>query len=134
MNTRRFVFDASIENYSPSIEEEILESISGWSDYRKYYARLCLEEAVANAIEHGNKGTGKITLWYRFRDDLLTAAVKDQGEGFDLDSVPDPTTEENREADHGRGIWLMRIYANELRYNKKGNIVLLKFLRTKQQI
>jgi anti-sigma regulatory factor (Ser/Thr protein kinase) len=38
----------------------------------------------------------------------ISIVVKDQGQGFDPNTVPDPLNPENRGADHGRGIWLMR--------------------------
>jgi len=55
--------------------------------------------------------------------------IEDEGQGFDLESVPDPTAEENLEADHGRGILLMRVYMDEVVYSQKGNrVTLVKML------
>jgi serine/threonine-protein kinase RsbW len=89
--------------------------------------RLALEEAVVNAIRHGNKldPEKKIFVSYLVEDARITISVEDEGPGFDLDSVPDPTAEENLEADHGRGILLMRVYMDEVVYNEKGNRVTL---------
>jgi serine/threonine-protein kinase RsbW len=92
-----------------------------------FAVRLALEEAVVNAIRHGNKldPEKKIFVSYLVEDARITVSVEDEGPGFDLDSVPDPTAEENLEADHGRGILLMRVYMDEVVYNERGNKVTL---------
>jgi len=98
-----------------------------------FSVRLALEEAVVNAIRHGNKAdpSKKIHVEYVIDDARLVVNVADEGPGFDLDSVPDPTAEENLEADHGRGILLMRVYMDEVTYNDKGNrVTLVKLLNS----
>jgi len=99
----------------------------GCSEEVLFAVRLALEEAVVNAIRHGNKldPQKKILVSYLVEDARVTISVEDEGPGFDLDSVPDPTAEENLEADHGRGILLMRVYMDEVVYNEKGNRVTL---------
>jgi serine/threonine-protein kinase RsbW len=89
--------------------------------------RLALEEAMVNAVQHGNKGDPSklASLRYHVRADHILAEVEDQGPGFDPNVVPDPRTPENRERPGGRGLLLMRYYMTWVRYNAAGNAVAL---------
>lgn len=80
---------------------------------------LALTEASTNAIMHGNKSNPeKIVSIDAFREDnKLIVTVKDQGVGFDDTKIPDPTAPENLLKDSGRGLYLMKIYMDELKYN-----------------
>lgn len=80
---------------------------------------IAMTEAVTNAIIHANKKNPEKTVKITFELDgrILTIIVKDQGEGFDPNTIPDPTEPENLLKDSGRGLYLMRIFANELKYN-----------------
>ena len=87
--------------------------------------RLSLEEALTNAIRHGNVGDGrkKVRIRYQVNQDRIDVYVADEGSGFDPDQVPDPTQAENLELPTGRGIMLMRAYMNEVEYSQMGNTV-----------
>ena len=78
-----------------------------------------MAEATANAIVHGNKlDPNKIVLVKMIvEDDKVTVIIKDEGSGFDLDSIPDPTTPENLLKDSGRGIHIMKTFLHDLQYN-----------------
>lgn len=80
---------------------------------------LCVSEAVTNAIVHANKqDPGKIVdVKAVLNEKYLTFYIKDQGVGFNPAEVPDPTAPENLMKDHGRGLFLMKMYLHELRYN-----------------
>lgn len=80
---------------------------------------LAVTEAVTNAIIHANKcdETKKVTMNVLKNDHKLTITVKDAGKGFDPEKVPDPTAPENLLKDSGRGLYLMKIYMDELKYN-----------------
>jgi anti-sigma regulatory factor (Ser/Thr protein kinase) len=51
--------------------------------------------------------------------------IRDEGRGFNHRAVPDPTDPENLERPTGRGLWLIRHYMHEVRFNAKGNAVTL---------
>ena len=86
--------------------------------------RIALEEAIANAVRHGNRsGDGCIRVDYSFREDSFRVRVTDQGSGFDPNLVPDPTLPENIHKPTGRGLLLMRHYMTEVRFNDRGNSV-----------
>jgi serine/threonine-protein kinase RsbW len=87
--------------------------------------RLALEEALINAIKHGNQldRNKKVCISYRILDDRFEVQIRDEGTGFDPAEVPDPTAIENLERPCGRGLMLMRHYMNNVDYNSQGNTV-----------
>jgi serine/threonine-protein kinase RsbW len=80
---------------------------------------LSVTEATTNAIIHANKCdlSKKVKIDVTINDQFITVKIKDEGKGFDPDRVPDPTDPENLLKDNGRGIYLMRFYMDELKYN-----------------
>ena len=129
---REFVLP-SVPESRETIEWALMEALErrGCEEDALFAVRLALEEAVVNAIRHGNKSdpSKRIHVDYLVEDTRLEVNVQDEGPGFDLESVPDPTAEENLEADHGRGILLMRVYMDEVAYSAKGDrVTLIKFL------
>ena len=93
--------------------------------------RLSLEEALSNAIRHGNKGDThkKVKVRYLINSDIIDIYVEDEGEGFNPTDVPDPTSKENLSIPSGRGIMLMRAYMNKVEYNAAGNVIHLVKLK-----
>ena len=97
------------------------------SDQEIFSVRLALEEALVNAIKHGNQmdRSRKVHVCYRFLPDRFEVRITDEGPGFDPSDVPDPTAVENLERPCGRGLMLMRHYMSEVRYNDRGNAVVM---------
>lgn len=93
--------------------------------------RLALEEAIVNAIKHGNGMDPDKTIRVRVEvnTERVLVEIEDQGTGFDPKDVPDPTSEENLERPGGRGIMLMRAFMTSVEYNDAGNLVRLEKLR-----
>ncbi len=81
---------------------------------------ISITEAITNAIKHGNKSDKNKLVFVdvTVEEDYLTIKVKDQGEGFNPAEIPDPTHPENLLKDSGRGIYLMKIYLDEITFNK----------------
>ncbi|MFO7524624.1 MAG: ATP-binding protein [Ignavibacteriaceae bacterium] len=81
---------------------------------------LSVTEATTNAIIHGNKSDRSKTVYINvtLENKVLTISIKDEGVGFDPANVPDPTHPDNLLKDSGRGLYLMRVYMDELHYNK----------------
>lgn len=80
---------------------------------------LSVTEATTNAIIHANKGdiNKKVQISVSVENGKLIIKIKDEGVGFDPESVPDPTIPENLLKDSGRGLYLMKIYMDDLKYN-----------------
>ncbi len=87
--------------------------------------RLALEEALVNAIKHGNQldRTKKVFVSYTIEANHFQIVIRDEGPGFDPEDVPDPTAVENLERPCGRGLMLMRYYMTDVRYLGSGNVV-----------
>ena len=95
----------------------------GYNEAALFAIKLSLEEAINNAIRHGNSGDpGKhVTVRVELDDAQMTISVTDEGPGFNPGTVPDPTADENLEKPSGRGIMLMRAYMDDVRFNQRGN-------------
>jgi serine/threonine-protein kinase RsbW len=95
------------------------------SDKDIFCIRLALEEALVNAIKHGNQldRSKKVRITFRVEADRFECRISDDGPGFDPSEVPDPTAVENLERPCGRGLMLMRHYMNEVVFNDRGNSV-----------
>lgn len=110
-------------------EEPILRALEakGFADRDRFAVRLALEEALANAIKHGNCcDPGKcVTVQFHVGPRTVRITIEDEGGGFNPRRVPDPTCDENLEKPCGRGVMLMRVYMNEVKYNAAGNKVTL---------
>ena len=94
--------------------------------------RLALEEALINAIKHGNQmdRDKTVSITYAVQADRFEIHITDQGNGFEPADIPDPTAVENIERPCGRGLMLMRHYMTEVTYNAQGNSVrMAKVLR-----
>ncbi|MBN1216118.1 MAG: ATP-binding protein [Candidatus Lokiarchaeota archaeon] len=79
---------------------------------------LAISEALANSIIHGNKcdSTKKVFIEVIADNEKVIVKIKDQGDGFNVDYIPDPTEPENILKDTGRGIHIMRAFADYLEY------------------
>lgn len=96
------------------------------------YANLmtCLNEAITNAIYHGNKQDPNKKVYVNLEVILnkrLVFTIADEGEGFDFTQIPDPTDLENLEKLTGRGVYIMKKLADQCIFNTKGNEVELHF-------
>jgi serine/threonine-protein kinase RsbW len=87
---------------------------------------LALREALSNAMLHGNRLEAHKLVHVRCRCDFgsgLSVVVRDQGQGFDPDEVPDPLAVENLRSEHGRGIHLMKLAMEEVSFERGGTEV-----------
>lgn len=98
---------------------------------RKIYCKLYLAtiEGVNNAIIHGNSSDLQKNVHIKFSSLLnkIVIEIKDEGDGFDYKSVSDPTQPNNIKKESGRGIFIMKQYADQIKFNESGNKVKLIF-------
>ena len=90
---------------------------------------IAVLEGVTNCIIHGNKRNPLKLVHINIYSDekVILFKISDEGAGFDLNAIPDPTKEENIENPHGRGIFLMKRLADEFVYDKEQKTFCLKF-------
>jgi serine/threonine-protein kinase RsbW len=101
--------------------------VAGYPAEDAFAVRLALDEAIVNAVQHGNQGDPRKRVRVRFdiTAERVLAEVEDNGPGFDPAQVPDPRTPRHRVRPSGRGLFLMRQYMTSCRYNEQGNRVTL---------
>lgn len=89
----------------------------------------CLNEAVMNAILHGNKldENKKVIINAEADAKRMIWSISDEGEGFDYNHLPDPTAPENLENLTGRGVFILKQLADQCIFNSRGNEVELHF-------
>lgn len=108
-------------NKLPLVEEFLEEVTSGSNIERSQLNNLLLavNEAIANAMIHGNKASvdKKVRLKVEIDNDSLKVFIRDEGKGFNPDEVPDPTSPENIFRESGRGLYIMKSCMDEVSYN-----------------
>lgn len=80
--------------------------------------RLVLSEAIHNAILHGNEGhvEKEVLIDYELRGNRLYCCISDEGTGFDVGRVKDPTSIANREYEGGRGVFFLQQFTDHFHY------------------
>jgi serine/threonine-protein kinase RsbW len=118
-------------------EERIIAELArcGYSTDVTFAIKLALEEALTNAVKHGNSNDAskRLVVRYCVAPERTVIMVRDEGCGFAPARVPDPTADENLERPSGRGIMLMHAYMTRVHFNDAGNEVwMLKINRGEQ--
>ncbi|HIF15454.1 MAG TPA: ATP-binding protein [Bacteroidetes bacterium] len=91
---------------------------------------VAVTEAVTNAIIHGNNSNDSKMVIVSVdtpKKNSLVFTIEDEGFGFTPEDVPDPTSPENIEKPHGRGIFLMKHLSDNVRFNNNGSSVSVEF-------
>ena len=119
------VVEVTLESRLKNVEvaDEIsrrVTSTAGFEDDEREQIEMAIHESLINAIWHGNKNDESKQVWLRYQihSDRLEVRIRDQGEGFTLESIPDPLKEENLLKVSGRGIFLIRSFMDEFRVEK----------------
>jgi len=112
--------------------EDLIESLSDTyniSDDTFANMMTCLNEALINAIKHGNKmdPNKKVIINAEVDNRRVIWTVTDEGTGFDYVHLADPTAPENVENLTGRGVFIMKHLADQCIFNTSGNEVELHF-------
>jgi len=114
--------------------EELMTALGAatWEGMDLFRIQMAIEEAVVNAIEHGNKRdpNKKIRLVFDVTPEKAVMEISDEGAGFDHRNVADPTTEDLVDKPRGRGVMLMRELMDEVHFNEVGNHVVMIKLRS----
>lgn len=122
--------ESKIDNVS--LIEKFIDEFSEENEINaEIYGKILIAtiEAVNNSIVHGNKEDVNKSVYLEMQKegDQIKVYVKDEGEGFDYENIPDPTKPENLENIHGRGIYLMNHLADEVNFYNNGSVVQMVF-------
>jgi serine/threonine-protein kinase RsbW len=106
---------------------EAIQAVGGYDERCLFAIRLSVDEAVTNAIRHGNRQDPdkQVTIEYDVDPVRCKITICDEGPGFAPEDLPDPTAVENLVRTHGRGVMLMSAYMTEVAFNDRGNCVTL---------
>ena len=126
------IFQATVGGTRETVQRALCEALGtierrGWIHGQgdRFAFWLCLEEAVSNAVRHGNRDNPGLNVGIEVSEDGATGriTVRDEGEGFDPErlEMPDP------EAVSGRGVCLMRHFASRLWYDRAKHCLTMEF-------
>jgi serine/threonine-protein kinase RsbW len=96
---------------------------------REMDIEIALREALANAAVHGNREDPRKHVYIRCHCTAggdVSIVVRDEGQGFDPNAVPDPTSSEGIESSHGRGIYLMKSLMDDVHFDHGGAVVYMR--------
>jgi serine/threonine-protein kinase RsbW len=144
MKSDASIVEVILESKLTDVEkaEEIARSFSakmGFDEEADFQIEMAVHEAVINAIHHGNKEDPGKKVYIKFLalEDGLEIHVRDEGEGFDPNTLPDPLAKENLLSISGRGIFLVRKFMDEFRVeNSPGGgteVIMVKHLTSRMQ-
>lgn len=110
-----------------ALSRELLEQAQreGFKEEDQFAIHLALEEALVNAVRHGNGGdeAKKVIVDCTINSDKFDITITDQGPGFDPSKIPDPRCPENLYKCSGRGVLLIFSYMDSVEFNARGNSV-----------
>ncbi len=119
---------------SAKVIHELLDQLekNGWSNKDTFGIHMAMEEAMMNAIRHGNHCAPdkEVEILIELSKDRFYAKITDQGCGFNPEELPDPTDDENLEKTSGRGVMLIKSFVDDAAYNEKGNSLELTKMRS----
>jgi len=111
------------------ILDEVLAQLASheWGQHDIFGVHLAMEEALVNAIKHGNRcdSSKSIHVICELSHERLQVKIRDEGAGFDPDAVPDCTKQDRLEMPCGRGVLLMRSFMSSVEFHDNGNCVVM---------
>jgi serine/threonine-protein kinase RsbW len=128
-----FWMPSEVRAISPLVDR-LMRLVGGYDCVRgaEFDVELALREALNNAVVHGNRGNPNTKVHVRCRcqpGKELSIVVTDQGKGFDFEKLAGIAIDP--EAQHGRGVQLMKAYMDDMHFERGGSEVhLRKSLRT----
>ena len=113
--------------YIRKVSSRILSSLAPYAadESKVFDIKLCIEEAVRNAIVHGNHSDRRkaVAVAYWVQDGSLYIEIEDEGPGFDHSKVADPTSGPHILKNSGRGVYLIKRLMDKVEYSVNGSRV-----------
>jgi serine/threonine-protein kinase RsbW len=121
MAERRMLLDSTLDSVDVA-ETEVLRAAEdiGFGEDDLHQLGMAVRESMVNAVVHGNRYNArkKVHLSVTKATDRLTVVIADEGDGFDLNQLPDPLAEENLLRQSGRGLLLIRAFVDEFQVRR----------------
>lgn len=132
------VLDSTLESVDVA-EEAVLHAAQeiGFDEDDLHRIGMSVRECMVNAVIHGNRYNArkKVRLTVSRAADRLSIVIADEGEGFDISSLPDPLANENLLRHSGRGIFLIKAFMDDFRVRRLDpagtEVTLVKYLVSK---
>jgi serine/threonine-protein kinase RsbW len=121
-----YTLPSDVNIISPFVDQVLRFISSPEEDESNFEVGLALREALVNAIVHGNQEDLHKHVYVTYRstaDGEILITIQDEGQGFDVNAVADPTAQEHLLRTSGRGIYLMTTLMDEVRFEQKGTVV-----------
>jgi serine/threonine-protein kinase RsbW len=119
--TVRLDFDSTFEMLDlVQVVSDHIARLAGLDEEARHWVNVAVRESVINAIKHGNRNDSQKRVHVEFtpleaeRPGGVLIRVRDEGPGFDPESVPDPLAPENLLKGSGRGIFLIRSFMDKM--------------------
>jgi serine/threonine-protein kinase RsbW len=130
-----FPIDIASDPAETRAVQELIESELRRHQYNErdiFGVKLALEEALINAIKHGNQldRAKRVRIQFRVSPERFDIQIADEGQGFIPEDVPDPMAPENMERPTGRGLMLIRYYMTEVHFHTPGNRITMSKVRS----
>ncbi|MBZ5603640.1 MAG: ATP-binding protein [Acidobacteriia bacterium] len=110
------VLDSTLDSVDVAEEAVLREAQElGFDEDEQHRIGMSVRECMVNAVVHGNRYNArkKVHLTVSRAADRLTVVIGDEGEGFDLNNLPDPLANENLLRHSGRGLLLIQAFMDE---------------------
>ena len=138
MTAKRVVYklDSTLDSVNEAEQKASqLATESGLDEDEVQRVEMAVREAAVNAVYHGNAydPSKKMTFGLERTPDSLIITVADEGKGLEETQIPDPLAQENLLKPHGRGIFLIRSFMDEVRIRKLEpgtEVTLIKHVRS----
>lgn len=118
-NEIEVIISSALDNLDliQSLTDSITDSMS-FDEDSAHRIGMSVREAVTNAIQHGNKldSSKKVDICFEMKPDRLLVFVRDQGNGFCADDIPNPLNGDNLLKPSGRGIFYIRAFMDEVEF------------------
>jgi serine/threonine-protein kinase RsbW len=110
--------------------QSVLDQLSqfGWQKSDLFAVHMALEESISNAIRHGNKEdpAKRVAVECQLSPSRFWVQICDEGAGFKPSSVPDCCAPDRLGVTGGRGLALIKAYMTIVRYNDRGNCLIME--------
>lgn len=110
------VLDSTLESVDVAEESVMREAQEmGFDEDEQHRIGMSVRECMVNAVVHGNRYNArkKVHLTISRAVDRLSVTIADEGEGFDMNNLPDPLANENLLRHSGRGLLLIQAFMDE---------------------